>query len=379
MKLPHITIEYREEETYALGKVSVALIFGFGLHWAWVYLFMFNGAELFFPRAPDMQGVFFISSLVVFVAILLSYGIFLKPLRRLFSTPQKRGRNRMFAAFSVFVAMVLMSVADAVPAAQFVCGLAAGILSGAGSAVLLMSYGVSFSVCDLATAAFCTAASLPVSSIVFVLIVILDAAIRPFGAIACLCIPFLELLCLRKCSNNLVDNLEFTSITIPVRTAPFALHVCLPSLVFGFIAGVIRQRATSVSTEGSEASTALLAIALAGVFAFAVVVVAMLTQRQSNNFAFRTLVPLIAALLALQVIPEVNSSAWMPFAFFGSYLMLEACLWIMYSDISQQFRISAFTVFGFGRGSLALGSLISFLLTQPGPRCKRWQPISICW
>lgn len=45
MKLPYIKVEveYREEETGADGKVSPALIVGFGLHWAWVYLFMFNG------------------------------------------------------------------------------------------------------------------------------------------------------------------------------------------------------------------------------------------------------------------------------------------------------------------------------------------------
>ena len=47
MRLPRITIEYQEEETCAPGKLSFALIAGFGLHWAWVYLFMFDGAQLF--------------------------------------------------------------------------------------------------------------------------------------------------------------------------------------------------------------------------------------------------------------------------------------------------------------------------------------------
>jgi len=53
MKLPYIKVEveYREEETGAPGKVSPALIVGFGLHWAWVYLFMFNGQYILFPEA----------------------------------------------------------------------------------------------------------------------------------------------------------------------------------------------------------------------------------------------------------------------------------------------------------------------------------------
>lgn len=57
MKLPYIKVEveYREEETGAPGKVSPALIVGFGLHWAWVYLFMFNGQYILFPEADSMQ------------------------------------------------------------------------------------------------------------------------------------------------------------------------------------------------------------------------------------------------------------------------------------------------------------------------------------
>lgn len=44
------------------------------------------------------------------------------------------------------------------------------------------------------------------------------------------------------------------------------------------------------------------------------------------------------------------------FALFGSYFMLEACLWVMYADIAQSYRVSAFTTFGFGHGLLSAGS-----------------------
>ena len=58
MKLPYIKVEveYREEETGAPGKVSPALIVGFGLHWAWVYLFMFNGQYILFTEAHEQHG-----------------------------------------------------------------------------------------------------------------------------------------------------------------------------------------------------------------------------------------------------------------------------------------------------------------------------------
>lgn len=43
IKLPRVKVEVREDEGFSLGKLSPALIVGFGAHWAWVYLTMFNG------------------------------------------------------------------------------------------------------------------------------------------------------------------------------------------------------------------------------------------------------------------------------------------------------------------------------------------------
>lgn len=366
MRLPRITIEYQEEETYALGRVSFALIAGFGLHWAWVYLFMFNGAALFFPHVTGMQSTLFPVSLAAFAATLLCYGLFLEPMRALFGTSKRRAFNRLVAALLVFMAMLLTVVAEFVPAAQLACGIVGGILSGVGSAVLLMSYGVSFSVCDLATTAVCTAASLPISALCFVAITMVDAAAHPLGAVLCLALPFAEVVCLRACSHQLVDNLEFTSITLPVNVKPFALHVCAPSLVFGFALGFIRTEAVAGFVGTHDPNATMAAIALSSVLACGLLVLGMLTQRQSNNFAFRVLAPVAAVLLSSLVIPGADDGAWASFAFFGSYLMLEASMWIMFSDISQRFRISAFTVFGFGRALLALGTLSAYFLSQPG-------------
>ena len=93
MRLPRITIEYQEEESYALGKVSAPLIVGFAAHWAWVYLFMFNSGQLFYAASPDMQDVLFLVSIAFFSLTLVSYGVFLERARKLFSMGQRRSRN----------------------------------------------------------------------------------------------------------------------------------------------------------------------------------------------------------------------------------------------------------------------------------------------
>lgn len=373
MKLPYIKVEYREEETGAPGKLSPALIAGFGLHWAWVYLFMFNGQVLLFPEAASMQTLLSTSSGIAHAISLLLYAICLKAARNLFDTPQHIRRNRLAAACFVAVATLLClagNLAVAGPLAS-VLFLGAGVASGVGSAMLLMSFGVSFSVCDLPTIALCTALSLPVSAVVFALTIMVGTLLMPLGALFCLALPFLELLCLNKCSAELVDKLEFGLMTMPVRTASFAAHIGVPSLVFGFLLGILRSCALSgplmeeFLVGGVAANTFSSAFFTASLFACLALIMAMLTLRKSRNFAFRVLVPLIAALLALMCVPLGEDGFFRCFALFSSYFMLETSLWVMYSDIAQSYRVSAFTTFGFGHGLLSAGSLAGFLMLRP--------------
>ncbi len=368
MKLPYITVEYREENTGAPGKMSPALIFGFGLHWAWMYLFMFNGHYLLFPAAASMQTVLSGVSGGVFAVTLLLYAVFLPQARALFATPRAIKRNRLIAACLVLFSMLLCLVAGMLPASGFTAGCfaAAGAGSGIGSAVLLMSFGVSFSVCDLPTIATCTALSLVVSAVMFSLGFLFNSIVASSGALMCLLLPPFELLCLNKCSSDLVDKLEFTAMTMPVRTASFAAHLGIPSVVFGFLLGALRMFSLVTLPSAFETSVFDLAILAASAFTCATLVIAMLTLRKSRNFTFRVFVPLIAMLLTCLCTEVGGNGFFWSFALISCYFMLEACMWVMYADISQNYRVSAFTTFGFGHGLLAAGSLVGFLLIQPG-------------
>lgn len=368
MRLPRITIEYQEEESYALGKVSPSLIAGFGVHWAWVYLFMFNGGQLFYPGSANLQDVLFLSSIALFSVTLLGYGVFLPVARELFSTGKKRSRNRLAATIMVFVGMLVSVLGSVAPYAALPFAVLSGALCGVGSAVLLMSFAVSFSVCDLPTVAVCVAASIPLGAVGFSLIGLGEWLLPGLGGAACLALPFVEYACLGACSKQLVDNLEFGALTIPVHTRPFAVHICLPCAVFGFALGVISVRAISVSMQ-EGVSDVMLAIVASGAVAGIMLVFALLTQRKSNNFAFRTLLPAVAVLLsALTFVPDANEGASASFVLFGAYTMLSACIWILCSDISQRFRISAFTAFGFGWGMMSVGTMVGVAVSIPmGP------------
>lgn len=366
MKLPHITIEYREEETFAVGKMSPELIFGFGLHWAWVYSTMYKGHMLFGVDSGHFQTMVFLVSLAVFAATLLSYGVFLEPMRKLFTTSHQRKRNRLIGAVLMCASTLLMFFAGMSGAAGFACGLISGVLSGVGSAILLMSFGVSFSTCDVATTSICVALSFIVAMAAHGIIVEIDSLAHPAGGILCALFPFAELLCLNRCSRQLVDSIQFVMETIPLRTRSFFWRICLPSTLMGVVLGLIRDKAYSPeNVQLMSSSDFAFVMLLTGAAACVVVMLAMLTQRQTPYFMFRTLMPVAAVLIAVVLTPLGDNPTFELFCMLVACLVLEECMWIMFADISQRYRISAFVVFGFGRGMQAVGTIIAFWLSTP--------------
>ena len=323
-----------------------------------------------------MQLLLSATSGVFHAVALLLYAVFLKQARQLFDTPAHIRRNRAIAAFLVACATLLCMAGNMVLGRALGCTRSswlAGVASGVGSAMLLMSFGVSFSVCDLPTIALCAALSMVVSALAFALIARRErgfcAGRRPSMSGIC---HSLELLCLNKCSADLVDKLEFSFMTMPVRTASFVGRLGVPSVVFGVLLGILRCCALTgplldlLLAAGGAESAFSFSVFAASLFACAALIMAMLTLRKSRNFAFRVLVPLIAVLLVTLCTPYGADGTFRCFALFGSYFMLEACLWVMYADIAQSYRVSAFTTFGFGHGLLSAGSLAGFLMLQPG-------------
>ena len=365
MRLPHVTIEYREEESYAIGKMSPELIVGFGLHWAWMYLAMYNGITLFGAGGGTYRTLVFIISLAVFVATLLGYGLLINQARSLFNTAKKRKRNRVIAAVCMVAGTALFAPAFGDGAVGVAASFTGGVLSGFGSAVIFMSFGVSFSVCDVAESSISAAFALMVGACVYALVSMLNAVMPPAAMAVCLALPLAELWCLGRCSAKLIDNLEFGMLTIPVRKGAFFARLGVPCLVMGLALGVVRGWALSAAARPAAGNDLGLVIVLAGAATCATMVASMLMQRQTAYYIFRTLLPVVALLMGALVTPLGDNPTFFVFAVFAVYLMLEACMWLPLADISQRYRISAFTVFGFGRGALAAGTLIVVLAEGP--------------
>ncbi len=367
MKLPHVTIEYREEESCAVGKMSAELIVGFGIHWAWMYLCMYNGHDLFQTGDVTYANVPFVTSATVLACTLLVYAACLKRARTIFATAQHRRHNRAIGAVCMFIGMLALVFVSGTDALNTALGVVSGVLTGFGSAILLMSFSVSFSVLDVATSSICVALALVVASGIYAVVTILQNIAPPAGMVFCMALPFAELLCLNRCSHQLVDNLAFNTLTIPVRSTSFGLRLGFPFLIMGFAMGFVCGEAFNAGGSLASTSDFAMSILLAGVFACALTTAAMLAQRKTSYYVFRTLLPIVAISLGLSVTPLGQDVAFSVFSLMSSYVLLETCVWVTLADISQRFRISAFTVFGVGRGTLVLGMLIALLADNPFP------------
>ncbi len=257
-------------------------------------------------------------------------------------------------------------VAGSVPTLEMGVAVVCGALVGFGAAIISMSFSVSFSVCDLPTTTISIGLSFLLSVLFFAGIVLVGDLSPIISSVICLCLPALDCFCLKRCSAHLVDNLEFILVTLPVKGESFSWRIILPSLVFGFAVGLLRQGAVFLPVASANYSANLPALILAGVFTVVALWMATVTQRNTKNFVFRTLCPLIAVLLAAYTLGAADMSEFgSMFVLFSGYLALEACLLIAYADISQRYRISPFVVYGFGRGSLTLGSFVAFLMMFP--------------
>lgn len=355
-----------------MGKVSVPLIFGFGIHWAWIFAFIFSASVLFPLQSTTVGVAATCSSMLCMAFTLLAYTFLFKKIRPLFQTKPQRRRIRFVGTLidSIGVVLVIVAALLQVESAALVVVIVSGVLTGVGSAVLMMSYGVSFSICDTAAAAMQYALSCLVACTIYALILVLDSALHPFGAIASVVMPWLELLCLNAASGQLVDRTEFVTMMMPVNQRKLAIHLGPSGFAFGLLFGYLGIHAfREVNQLVAYGYSFSFAAFSAGIVACLLVIGVMLTQRQQANYAFRTLNPIVAFLIAIVAYLICSGvSLYTHVLLLITYLLIEACIWISLSDMSQKFRISPFHVFGVGRGFLALGAVITTLcMLLPSP------------
>lgn len=157
---------------------------------------------------------------------------------------------------------------------------------------------------------------------------------------------------------------------LQVSQVPFLLRLGIPAVIFGVSLGILGGmcvRGVFCTDDVANDLTVGAACALCAVVF--ITAVALLKNEAHWDTLFRFMLPLVG--VGMIGIPLFDSDAQIGAVFLmaGGLAIMLSLLWVLYSDMSQEFRLSPIFVFGIGGGLLMVGTAIGALLT---PQTYLW-------
>ena len=355
-QVPRVTINIDFKEGTSFGELSIISL-GYGLHQAWIYSSMFDKGGIFGtsglqagPFNDQLSLAYFVSILVYGLLLLVASVLDTRLIRPLHATP-----TLVIAALLGSTGTLLLLAPDGSLLSSEALQLASGVLTGAGSSVLLLAWGIAFSRRDSASVVINGALSIAIGFGIYGLV--LHQIPFPWGGVASALIPFAEialLLVLRRHVSLDFDNRQLIFQPLPINHARFVLRFGLPVFFLGVALGIMRQTSIETILPGSafEDQALLFVTACAATVLIVVTFLALGGDERWHTF-FRPLIPFIAVTAVF--IPFTAGGA--SFLVLVGYMSFEALMWIFFSELSQRFRLSPIFVFGLGRGVMALAAL----------------------
>ncbi|MEC4273594.1 helix-turn-helix transcriptional regulator [Adlercreutzia sp. R25] len=359
-QVPRVTINIDFKEGTSFGELSLISL-GYGLHQAWIYSSMFDKGGIFGTGGLE-AGPFNDQLSLAYFASILTYGLLLliasildtKLVRFLHATPTLVISALLGAAGTLLLLLPGNSVVDA-----GMLQLLSGVLTGVGSSVLLLAWGIAFSRRDSASIIINGAISIAIGFGIYGLV--LHQIPFPWGGAASALIPFAEvalLLILRRHVSLDFDNRQLIFQPLPINHARFVLRFGLPVFFLGVALGIMRQTSIETVLPGAafDDQALLFVTACCATVLIMVTFLALGGDERWHTF-FRPLIPFIAVTAVFIPFTAGASSFWGTSVVLVGYMSFEALMWIFFSELSQRFRLSPIFVFGLGRGTMALAAL----------------------
>lgn len=359
-QVPRVTINIDFKEGTSFGELSLISL-GYGLHQAWIYSSMFDKGGIFGtsglqagPFNDQLSLAYFVSILVYGLLLLIASILDTRLIRPLHATP-----TLIAAALLGSAGTLLLLAPDGMPLGSEALQLASGVLTGAGSSVLLLAWGIAFSRRDSASVVINGALSIAIGFGIYGLV--LHQIPFPWGGVASALIPFAEIalrLVLRRHVSLDFDNRQLIFQPLPINHARFVMRFGLPVFFLGVALGIMRQTSIETILPGSafDDQVLLFVTACAATVLIMVTFLALGGDERWHTF-FRPLIPFIAVTAVFIPFTAGGASFWGTSVVLVGYMSFEALMWIFFSELSQRFRLSPIFVFGLGRGVMALAAL----------------------
>ena len=362
VRVPRITLNADFGDESAFGELSLLSV-GYGLHQAWVYATMFGTASVFGPM-PCFQGLYgssvtvpYLISTIVYVFAMLLIAATDQRFLKLYTS---RKLLCIGAALSCVGSLLLLTVPFfGTPLAE----TASGIMTGIGSAILIVYWGTAFARTDSASIVLNTAIAISIAIGLFA--TVLHYAPFPVSAIAIACVPLLELaILLKKTPKPFHERNEVPVFKpLPINRGKFVMRFGAPVLVLGIALGMLRSNSLqNLVTKTSVGAQPMLLLAAGCATVLVLLTIMALGAGDRWSRFFQPLVPFIAVTVFLMPLASAENAALTSVIMLVGFLCLESLMWIFFADLSQRFRLSPILVFGLGRATLAFAIMVGTLM-----------------
>lgn len=361
VRVPRITLKADFGDESAFGELSMLSV-GYGLHQAWVFATMFGTASVF-GAAHTFNGIYnssvslpYLISSCVYVCALLFMALTNQRFLKAYTTRTLLCVGACLSCVGTFLLM-------APPSTGFpLFELISGIMTGIGSATLIIYWGTAFARCDSASIVLNTAVATTISIVLFASV--LHYAPFPISGTATALVPLLELAILWKKTPDAYFKRNDVPIfkPLPINRGKFIVRFGMPVLALGIALGLLRSNSLQNLVMNPSVGTQPMLMLAAGC-ATVIVLVTIMALGGSDRWSrfFQPLVPFVA--VTMFFIPFASTENYMLTSVFllVGFLCFESLMWIFFGDLSQRFRLSPVFVFGLGRGILAFAIMIGTL------------------
>lgn len=362
VRVPRITLNADFGDESAFGELSLLSV-GYGLHQAWVYATMFGTASVFGPM-PCFQGLYgssvtvpYLISTIVYVFAMLLIAATDQRFLKLYTS---RKLLCIGAALSCVGSLLLLTVPFfGTPLAE----TASGIMTGIGSAILIVYWGTAFARTDSASIVLNTAIAISIAIGLFA--TVLHYAPFPVSAITIACVPLLELAILLKKTPKPFHERDEVPIfkPLPINRGRFVVRFGAPVLVLGIALGMLRSNSLqNLVMKTSVGAQPMLLLAAGCATVLVLVTIMALGGGDRWSRFFQPLVPFIAVTVFIMPLASTENTALTSVIMLVGFLCFESLMWIFFADLSQRFRLSPIFVFGLGRAILAIAIMFGALV-----------------
>lgn len=329
---------------------------GFGFYYAWIWA-SYNSNVLVFPSVaydlpPDTISLtYLVSTLALGIALVLL------SLIRTF-TRRLMGSNGFLIAAAVVVSLATVGTyaSSSLGADANLFLIASAALTGVGTSVVVLRFGVVYSKVPAREAAMYTAASFVFAAMIYFMAVGLP---DPVGMVFTALLPVLAVASTLTNPEWSAED-ETTRPEGPSSMRGFFVRLLVAVAVFSTVVGVSRGFSvphSSISSLNDDGALIIFSTAVVAAVLFAVI---GLLRRQFD--VSRLYYPIIIAVAAgILVTPLVGGTGFGSQFVTVAYNCFVLVIWCLLAYVAYSSRLSPILVFGLGRGASALGTTFGWL------------------